>query len=275
MELESEIHSLLSSSDIELDDPVTAITGVSESSADRYATLGATERTVRDLLRSPVGLGQEVPPQYQQEATIDLLSVSVKPNDVGLAAEANLGLLRLVTAFSTRWDNEDFDDYPRRGTETISKVPYRVVRGYRGSKGMWKASQENNIAGPATVLNSEPQAVGYLSAPVDINDVPYSLLTTATDPVVLSDASDQEHPITRLAKYNIIVISLLLKSNFASAEVYREQLHFTSDPVISDHHSYPWEIIAENPELDLRIAIPHVQGQNSLLKEQVLESRDM
>jgi hypothetical protein len=268
MSLESRIDDLLISTELELDDSVTELTGVSESSADRYASLGAKERTIRDLIQGPVGLGMEVPAQYRNDAITDLLSVSVVPNDVDLETQQDLAILRFVTAFRPRWDHEDFDEYPKRGAGTISKVPYRVGRG----KGIWKTGDEDVVPGPSRVLDTDLLPVGYISEPVDMNGKPYCLLTTATDPTALAEKTNETHPVTRISEYNITIMSLIFEQNFASPEIYRDELQFTSDPVTSEHHSYPWEILADHNEYCLRMAIPHDRGQNSLLKERVLDS---
>lgn len=263
MALEQRIEDRLASSDITLEDPVTALTGVTEESADRYAAFGAEERTVRDLFASPIGLGAEIPPQYSRDAVVDLLSVDVTPGEVGVNSEADLGLLRFATAFNPRWYEEEFDEYPHRDPETIRKVPYRA----RGGRGIWVAGHEDDVLGPAAVLTADLHSTGYLSHPVDINGTQFCLLTTATDGEAVTDDTV---PVARTRAYNIMVASLLLKTNLASSSSYRDAVQFTTDPVTAN--KTPYSVLLDVGG-DLRMALRHESGQNSVLRERVLEQQ--
>lgn len=246
-ELCTGIEELRSEIPIEYDAPLTAITGLSTSTAERYADPDASPdayygrntvvETVGELICSDATI-KAVPSQYRWPAIRELLAVQVTTEDVSETIETrsdtsgglsrlfgesvdtfdptavtvdDLRLARFYTAFGT---SVAMGERPRHIPLSRASETNWVEAVYWLRQHCWRQGQHRY-----GVDTTAMQEVNAISPVMEMHRRDEVVLTDGTDPVTLTTTERvKETAVTALPANGIVAASLLLGANFADVD---------------------------------------------------------
>lgn len=249
-----------------LDEPITALRGISDTTAAELAAQPSAERdppTIRHCLTEPLQFTTPpVPVQWMDRAALDLVKVPVSSASIDVNSEASRILLQYATAIGNQPEAvPGIDTPPQR--ETIPRIGY-----WSGSYGwIWRRSSVAVEYDPLGRLR--PELVVADSTPPDYETV----IVSTAPPETVTDDMDA---LARYTSYRLPAPALELAAsltgvNYADASAYqylylRDPEHDWDDVFINETALAP-DVIIESPELGVAFGINGEYVDSSLVSD--------